>query len=137
MDRHEEAKAATFEGWALVEIFGHRKVAGMVKDVEMFGSRFCRIDEPEMPATKAKRWTYHYDDGSKQVEYDVPARQARTHFYGASSIFGVTPCTEAMVREFLVRLQRDEAPAVVDIPRLTAAEDDEPAEQEEESHRTP
>jgi hypothetical protein len=124
MERHQESKQPTFEGWALVEIFGHRKVAGMVSDVEMFGSRFCRIDEPDMPATTRKRSRYHVDRGYEEAEEAVPARQARSHFYGAASIFGVTPCTEKVVREYLARVQRDEAPAVVDMPMLTGIEEE-------------
>lgn len=124
MDRHEEAKAPMFEGWALVEIFGHRKLAGLVRDVEMFGSRFCRIDEPEMPATVRKRSVW-YDDGREDAEDPVPARQARTHFYGAASIFGVTPCTEQVVRKFLLSQQLAEAPYVADVPKLSPVEDEE------------
>lgn len=118
-----EAKAAAFEGWAMVEVFGHRRLGGMVRDVEMFGGRMCRIDEPELPATTRKRWKYG-DDGGKEVEEAVPARQARTHFYGAGSIFSLTPCTQEVVLAFLKRQQVDEAPAVVDLPaRLQPMED--------------
>ena len=40
---------ATFEGWAIVELFGHGKEAGFVK-TEYYGScAMFRVDVPELP----------------------------------------------------------------------------------------
>lgn len=66
-----------FAEWAILELMGHRKLAGYVQDVEAFGGRMLRIDVPSEP----------------------PA----TQFYGAASIYCVTPTTEETARAFAQR----------------------------------
>lgn len=64
--------AATFEGWACVELFGHRVVYAHVSEVTMFGATFARLDIPS----------------------DPPALE----FKSASAIYGITPVDEETVR---------------------------------------
>lgn len=64
-----------FDGWAILELMGHRQRAGLVKDVEMFGGKLLRIDIP------------------------VTADKTVTEFYGCSSIYALRPCTEEIVRD--------------------------------------
>lgn len=68
-----------YEGWAILEIFGHIKVAGYVKPISMFGGVLARV---EVPAP----------DGTGPVA---------TQFYGASAIFCLTPCDEAMAKKIV------------------------------------
>jgi hypothetical protein len=68
-----------FEGWAVVELFGHRQRAGYVKDVEMFGGKMLRIDIP--------------------VETDKHV----TEFYGCSALYALRPCSEEIVRDHIKR----------------------------------
>lgn len=84
----------TFEGWAILELMGHRRLGGYVRQVEMFGAAMCRLDVPG-PA-----------DGEV----------AATQFYGGSSIYCLTPTTEPMARAVALRnqpepVQRWELPA--------------------------
>lgn len=58
--------------FAVVEIFGHRRLAGRVKEVEQFGTKMLRIDIP--------------------TEGDF-AKGFTTQLYGGGSLFSVTPCT--------------------------------------------
>ena len=67
-----------FKGWAILELFGHRRLAGMVEDVEMFGGRMCRIDVPD-----AKD----------------PTKMLASQLYGHAAVYGMTPCTEETARE--------------------------------------
>lgn len=69
----------TFEGWAIVELMGHRQRGGYVKDVEMFGGKLLRIDIP--------------------VETDKNV----TEFYGCSALYALRPCTEEIVRDHIKR----------------------------------
>lgn len=67
-------EATAFEGWAIVELMGHRTRPGFVKEVEIAGGKMLRIDIPA-------------PDG------DV------TEFYGTSAIYSIRPCSEQMARD--------------------------------------
>ena len=62
-----------FEGWAFLELMGHRQRIGYVREAEMFGGKLLRIDIPA--------------EGG-----DV------TEFYGCSSIYAMRPCSEEIAR---------------------------------------
>lgn len=40
-----------FEGWAVVEMLGHRRLVGKVSQVELAGVKMLRVDIPSTPAT--------------------------------------------------------------------------------------
>ena len=60
-----------FESWALVELFGHKRMAGKVSEQDIGGNGFIRIDVPA-----------------------VNGSQAFTKFLGPASIYGITPVDE-------------------------------------------
>ena len=64
--------------WAVVEIFGHRRHAGRIREEERFGARMLRVDVPTVGA-----------DGQ-------PAAWV-THWYTGSAIFSLTTTDEATV----------------------------------------
>lgn len=70
-----EAKAESFEGWAILELMGHRKMAGRVSEAVVGGASFVRIDVPA--------------DGDA-----APA----TQFYAPGAVYCITPTTEEMAR---------------------------------------
>jgi hypothetical protein len=50
MTEHTAANPALgYEGWAIVELMGHRQRAGYVKEAEMFGAKMLRLDIPLLP----------------------------------------------------------------------------------------
>ena len=59
------------EEFAIVEVFGHRRHAGRIAEVERFGAKFLRIDIP--------------------IEGTFTGLM-RTLFYGGASIFSMTLC---------------------------------------------
>jgi hypothetical protein len=65
----------TFESWAIVELFGHQRIAGRVSEEQLAGTSFLRVDVPE---------THH--------------AEPFTRFYGASAIYAVTPVEEAIAK---------------------------------------
>lgn len=78
-----------FEGWALLELMGHRRRAGFVRDVEMFGTRLLRIDIPlvkETPATQAE-------------PCGDTIKVKTTEFYGGGAVYGLHPCDEETARK--------------------------------------
>ncbi len=63
-----------FDEWAIVELMGHRRIAGRVTEQEIAGKAFLRIEIPQ-------------NDGSD-----------RTEFYNPGSLYGITPVDEALAR---------------------------------------
>ncbi len=70
-----KAKVA-FESWVILELFGHKQLAGLASEAEIGGCSFVRIDVPKA------------DD-----EYV-------THYYGQGAIYGMHPVDEQVAREF-------------------------------------
>jgi len=93
MNVKKEDTKPTFEGWAILELYGHRQLAGMVREVELFGGKLCRIDIPEVPEGKDPYWH----------DRTLPAVPAFTQFYGAGAIFSLTPTTEDVARKLAAR----------------------------------
>lgn len=63
--------------WAIVEIFGHRKHAGRIREEERFGTKMLRIDIP--------------------IEGDPAVKGWRSHYYSGGSIFSLSLTDEASV----------------------------------------
>lgn len=82
--------------WARVEIMGHRRHHGLVRQVEQFGVKLLRVDVPAgiVPLTDMNR----ADAGT--------AEKFETFLYGGSAIFGVTPLTEKAARAWAAEDRR-------------------------------
>ena len=104
-----------FESWAIVEIMGHRKLAGRVTEETIGGSAMLRID---VPPVDAREGSY----GQK-----LESRAQFTQYFGGSAIFSITPCTEKVARQAADRF-RDYPVELVshqsDQPRLPFRDDD-------------
>jgi hypothetical protein len=48
-----------FEGWAVVEIMGHVRIAGRVREETVFGVAMIRVDVPEIDGHPAFTRYYH------------------------------------------------------------------------------
>jgi hypothetical protein len=70
-----------FEGWAIVELMGHRRLAGYVTEQEVAGHGFLRLD-------------VHDTDGT-----------VATQLYSPSAVYCLTPTTEAISRGLGERLR--------------------------------
>lgn len=75
---------STFEGWAILELMGHRRLGGYIREEQLAGAAFVRIDVPR-PLAEAE---------APSVAYEVEA----TQFYAPAAIYCITPTTEAMAR---------------------------------------
>ena len=98
-----------FEGWALLELMGHRQRVRHVREVEVAGGKLLRIDIPT---------------DSEDV----------TEFYGAGAIYALRPVSEEVAREAAKRHSdpRPIRPAGFrELPRYDEDEDDEPWERGE------
>ena len=92
-----EQQQAQFDGWAIVEIFGHQRYAGYVTTQAFGQAVLFRVDVP--PLAERERTSRHYEyidgksipPGSTVKETAVPGY---TKLFGAGAIYGLTPCTK-------------------------------------------
>jgi hypothetical protein len=77
-----------FEHWALVELFGHQRIAGKVTEAEIGGGKFIRVDVPA-----------------------IGTQQPVTKFYGPAAIYGITPVTEETALALAKRIDSAPVPA--------------------------
>ena len=66
-------------GWAILELMGHRRLAGWVSEQDIGGARMLRIDV--------------YDESAGD---DLESRV--TQFYSASAVYALTPASERVCR---------------------------------------
>ena len=81
--------------WAIVELMGHRKLAGLVSEEIRFGAPMCRIDVPAIGEVAAF-----------------------TQYYGGHAIFSMTPVSEQVARGVAAKLQA-RAVSVYDLKAVT------------------
>lgn len=70
-----ETTKDTYEGWTILELMGHRRLAGYVREQTIGGAAFIRIDVPGDEGTVA------------------------TQFYSPSAVYCLTPTTEDLARK--------------------------------------
>jgi len=66
---------STYAEWSILELMGHRKLGGFVRETQIAGAGMLRIDIPGA-------------DGQPAI----------TQYYPPNSMYGLTPVTEAMAR---------------------------------------
>lgn len=98
-----------FEGWAILELMGHRRLGGYVAEATVAGAGFLRIDVPG-------------DDSGEGEGTEA------TQFYSPSSVYCLTPVTKEMARAVAARnrpqpVRRWELPAAREPARSTTCED--------------
>lgn len=85
-----------FTGWALVEVMGHRQLAGYVGEQPIAGGTLVRVD---VPATEP--------EGADDDPRPTPAY---TTCVGVQSLYALTPCDEATARAAARLLERAKLP---------------------------
>lgn len=88
-----------FESWAVVEIMGHKQLAGRVTEEPIAGVNMLRIDIPEAG--------------------DHPPQ---TVYHGGAAIYAIHPCSEEVARSAAATLRRRQSdPFPVYVPELSEA----------------
>lgn len=80
----------TFREWCILELMGHRRLAGLVTEQEIAGAAFLRLD------------VYGVHDGPDfaEVDEEPPLGEAiTTQFYSPSAVYCMTPTTEEIARQ--------------------------------------
>lgn len=73
-DTAAAGEAAVFSEWAILELMGHRRLAGLLSEQEIAGKGFLRLDIPGEDSTVA------------------------TQFYAPGAVYCITPTTEEVAR---------------------------------------
>lgn len=68
-------KEQGFDHWAILELMGHRRLAGKVTEAQVGGATMLRIDIPAKDSFRT------------------------TQFYSPSAVYCITPTSEAIARE--------------------------------------
>jgi hypothetical protein len=69
-----------FESWAIVELFGHQRIAGKISEQQIGGCSFLRVDVPASESSPA--YTKLYGNGAIYgitIADEETARVAATH----------------------------------------------------------
>lgn len=100
--------ATAFEGWAILELMGHRRLGGYVSEATLAGSSFVRIDVPGEGEAKSA-----------------------SQFYNPSAVYCLTPTSEETARAVAKMAQ----PAPVqrwELPALPSPSSDTDDDQDDE-----
>lgn len=91
-----EPQLASFEGYAIIEIMGHQRVAGYVT-TQYFGSTaILRVVQQEVPPEEITLESDQWIDGERiyagsRLKVSRPRAES---YVAAASIYRMTPCTE-------------------------------------------
>lgn len=106
-----DQETAKFEGWALVELYGHAKEAGYVSTVYFGPAAMFRVDVPEIPSRQETADRPRWLDGKLcPVGTIVEAAPipGRTRYIGPGAIYSMNPASEEVVRIAVARMvERD------------------------------
>jgi hypothetical protein len=72
------SEGEVFEGWVILELMGHRRLAGYLREQEIAGEGFLRLDVPADAGTLLER--------------------TATQFYRPGAVYCITPTTEETAR---------------------------------------
>lgn len=81
--------------YAVVNLFGHQRVAGAVTEQNFGGASFVRVDVPEVAFTAVDYEAPRGPDGYQKVSRTIPAH---TRSFGAGAIYGIDWCDEETAR---------------------------------------
>ena len=99
MSDHSESN---FEGWAIIEMMGHRKEIGYVTTEHYGAAALFRVDVPGFQERDFELTRPQYVDGvwapigSKVRRPSIPTKSV---LVGPGSIYALNPCTEELARE--------------------------------------
>lgn len=95
-DRDPTDAEAPFQTWAILELMGHRRLAGLVSEQQIAGAAFLRLDIPADQGMRATQW------------------------YAPQAVYCITPTSEETAR----RVAKLGQPEPVRRWELTAPDDD-------------
>jgi hypothetical protein len=109
------AEQANFEGWAVIELFGHSREVGYVS-TEHFGTgALFRVEVPALPEREVILERPQWIEGelagvgSKMMRSGV---EGRTRFIGPGAVYAMNPCTHDAAMKALEALSTREVKVI-------------------------
>lgn len=102
-----ESSDGTFKEWCILELFGHRRMAGLVTEQQIGGASFLRLDIPRKSPNESLGVVY----------------QMTTQFYSAQAVYSITPTTEEIAKQVAIEFQ-PEPVARWELPKLTEGQEE-------------
>ena len=107
-----EQQRESFGEWVLLELMGHRRLAGYLTEQELAGQGFLRLEIPG------------------ETRYDAKGEEhgsgGATQYYSPSAVYAIHPIAEDLARQLATKM-RPEPVTRWDLPALPAPQDN-PAE---------
>jgi len=121
-----ESEQAKFEGWAVIELFGHSREAGYVTTEYFGGGALFRVEVPPLEEREVTltRPEWVGDQlagvGSKLLRGAI---SGRTRFIGVSSVYAMNPCSKEATLKAIEAMTRREVKVIelVGQPALVGA----------------
>lgn len=101
-----EVKQASFEGYAVLELMGHRKEIGFVTTQAFGQAVLFRVDTPELPEREYVLEVPEYAGGRycpKGTKVKRPASPARSCLVAPSALYAINPCSEEAAMKVIER----------------------------------
>lgn len=121
-----EVKQASFEGWAIVEMMGHRKEIGFVTTQAFGQAVLFRVDTPELAEREYILESPEYandGNGSRWCPTGTKVKRnavaARSCLVAPSSLYAINPCSEEAARHAIERSMHRPL-IVLEIPEQSA-----------------
>jgi hypothetical protein len=92
-----EEKQSNFEGWAVIELFGHSREVGFVSTEHFGPGVLFRVEVPALPEREVTlmhpQWINDQlcDAGTKIIKGVI---EGRTRFIGPGAIYAMNPCSK-------------------------------------------
>jgi hypothetical protein len=103
----DEVTQAKFEGWAVVEMMGHRKEIGYVTTQAFGQAVLFRVDTPDLSEREFVLTVPEYIDGSGWAPEGTKVKRAavpaRSCLIAPGSLYAINPCTEEAARTAIER----------------------------------
>lgn len=122
----EKKDEGRLEFWAVLELFGHSKIAGYVREVSLGGDAMLRVDVPELKFTEQLPAYRRPADGVMTREVELAGF---TKFYSPKAVFAMTPATEETCRAIMQSLSVQpispfDLPKALPSPAIASGEDE-------------
>ena len=133
----DEQKYEGLDCWAIVDLFGHNRVAGKLTTQTLGAACLLRMDVPEVVIPSHEEYTGYYR-GLEREKKVVPERRkgGYTRFFGVGAIYSINPVTEELARRAVAAIDSEpvkpyEMPEVKALPasQVTTHDDESTADE--------